>query len=146
MLATLVLAISATATAYWVETVGTLSDDADDQTVALSVVQVMEGMLAPLAFREPGGTLFGPEAGEALADYDDLDDFHGLVASPPLDAERKPQTGLLGWSATVTVEEVDPVTLEVEPGSVVRRVRIAVERDGRPINESWWLRTRSPFE
>lgn len=146
LLATLVLAMAATATAYWVETVNGLSLDSDEQTVGASVVKVMEGIISPLAFREPGGGQFGPESGESLADYDDLDDFHELVLGPPVDEDRNPQTELSDWSVTITVEIVDPVSLMVVPSSDLRRVRIAVTRKERPVADAWWLRARSPFE
>ncbi|MBI4880911.1 MAG: hypothetical protein HY812_14835 [Planctomycetes bacterium] len=146
LLATLVLALAATATAYWVETVNGLSMDADEQTVGQSLVKVMEGIVAPLAFREPGGMNFGPEPGEQLGDYDDLDDFHGLMASPPLDFQRQPQATLAEWSVAIVVEPVDPETLQVTATSDLRRVRVTAERKGRTVAESWWLRARAPAE
>ncbi len=146
LLATLVLALAATATAYWVEMVNGLTLDADEQTVGQSLVKVMEGILAPLAFREPGSQNFGPEPGERLGDYDDLDDFHGLVASPPLDPQREPQDELGEWSVALIVEPVDPETLQVAGTSDLRRVRVTAERKGRMVAESWWLRARAPAE
>lgn len=146
LLATLVLALAATATAYWVETVNNLRQDAAEQTVGLALVKVMEGILQPLPFREPGTAALGPEPGEVLDEFDDLDDFHGLVASPPLDNDRRPQSEYADWEVRVTVEPVDPATLAVVAESDLRRVRIVAAHDGRPIAGGWWLRARSPLE
>ncbi|MFH0945828.1 MAG: hypothetical protein V2A76_11570 [Planctomycetota bacterium] len=146
LLATLVLALAATATAYWVETVNNLSGDSDEQTVGLSLIKSMESVITPLAFREPGTQNFGPEPGESLADFDDLDDFHGLVLDPPVDADRTPLTELSDWTVSITVEVVDPVTLKAVSSSDLRRVRVYAERKQRPVAEVWWLRARSPFE
>lgn len=146
LIATLILALSATATAYWVETVGGLGRDADEQAIGLSVVKVMETVIGTLAFREPGGTSFGPEPGENLARYDDIDDFAGFVASPPIDGERKVQPDLTDWTVSVSVESVDPVTLAAVASSDVRRIRVRVGRSERQIADVWWLRTRAPEE
>ncbi len=146
LIATMILALSATATAYWVETVSGLGRDADEQAIGLSVVKVMETVIGTLAFREPGGTSFGPEPGEILGRYDDVDDFAGFLASPPIDGERKPQADLVDWIVSVTVEPVDPVSLAAVTSSDVRRVRVYVSHAGRSIADVWWLRTRAPEE
>lgn len=146
MLATIILAMAATATAYWVETVGGLSRDASDQTLGGAVIQVVETLLLPLPFREPGTTAIGPEAGENLALFDDLDDFDGLVASPPFDGEKQTQTELAGWSVRIDVVCVDPVTLVETGASDMKRVAVTVEHNGMVVAESWWLRARSVFE
>ncbi len=146
LLATLILALAATATAYWVETVNGLGRDADEQTIGLSIVKVVESIVAPLAFREPGSTNFGPEPGETLDTFDDVDDFAGWRATPPIDAKRAPQTALADWSVKVTVEAVDPETLEPVQSSDLRRMRVTATRGSREVASVWWLRARSPFE
>lgn len=146
LLATLVLALAATATAYWVETVNNLSGDSDEQTVGLSLMKSIESVITPLAFREPGTLNFGPEPGETIADFDDLDDFNGLVMSPPIDADRAPLTEFDDWSVSIVVEIVNPDTLEVVTSSDLRRIRVSAERKQRPVAAVWWLRARSPFE
>jgi hypothetical protein len=126
--------------------VGQLGADADEQTIALANVQVMEAMLTPLSFREPGGGVFGAEGGETLATFDDLDDFHGQAFAPPIDGNKQPQASLAGWQTLVTVADVDPATLLPDAGTDLRRVGIVVEHAGKAVAESWWLRARSPFE
>lgn len=146
LLATLVLALSATATAYWVETVGNLSRDANEQTVGTALVQVMEAVISPLAFREPGTTVLGPESGENLSGYDDIDDFHQWVASPPIDVDRNEQSELEDWQVHVQVEPVDQNTLATSSSGDLRRVRVYAEYRGKPVAQTWWLRARSPSE
>ncbi len=149
LLASLVLALSATATAYWIETVGNLASDADEQTIGNGLVQVVAGLLSNKAFREPGssGVGSGPESSEhALADFDDIDDFAGLVSSPPLDDKLAAQTALADWTTRITVDPVDADTLAVTSASDLLMIRVTAERKGRVVAQSWWLRARSPFE
>jgi len=146
LLASLVLALSATATAYWVETVNSLSTDADEQTIAGSVLKIAEGVIGSKAFREKGTTTIGPESGETLATYDDIDDFHGLVSSPPFDGALQSQTPLAGWSTTVTVRGVDVMTGQASTTSPLRIVTVSVTRNGKEVAKTAWLRARSPFE
>jgi hypothetical protein len=146
LIATLILALAATATAYWVETVNGLGQDANEQAIGLSVVKVMEAVIGTLPFREPGGTTFGPEPGETLARFDDVDDFHGFRATPPIDGDRAPQPDLVDWTVEVTVQAVDPVTLAAVASSDLRRVRVRATRSSRPVADVWWLRARAPEE
>jgi len=146
LIATLILALAATTTAYWVATVTNLVTDADEQTVGMSLAKTMEGVVSPLLFREPGSANFGPEPGESLADFDDVDDFNGLVLIPPVDSDRLPLPDLLDWKLRIVVEIVDPDDLSVVAASDLRRVRVIAERKQRVVVDVWWLRARSPFE
>ncbi len=149
LLASLVLALSATATAYWVETVGNLTRDADEQTVGNGLAQVVSSFLANKAFREPGsdGSTFGAEANEQspLA-FDDIDDFADAKFSPPLDETLQPQSALADWTTTIEVVPVDVDTLVPVDRSNLLMIRVTAEHAGRVIAHSWWLRARSPFE
>lgn len=152
LIATLILALSATATAYWVETVSHLSNDADEQTIGSSLVKIVEGVLGPKAFHEPNATTWGPETGETLATYDDIDDFNGLVSSPPFDAALNTMPDA-AWKVRITVENYSstatgPVLM---PGSTsstadLRGITVVVEHNTREIARGFWLRARSPFE
>jgi type II secretory pathway pseudopilin PulG len=64
-----------------------------------------------------GTANMGPEAGETVASYDDLDDFAGPVTNgvgagvtfdPPINALRQTVADLDGWSQVVRVENVLP--------------------------------------
>jgi len=69
-------------------------------------------ILLPVVDPETEMSTFGPEADEAgLADYDDLDDFDGIMGngmtfSPPISADRATLNEFAGYSQQVTVENV----------------------------------------
>lgn len=146
MLATLVLALAATATAYWVESVNELTMGAEEAVVGDALVKTMEEILAPLPFREPGGTTFGPEPGESLATYDDLDDFYRGAFSPPLNKDRGVQADYGTWTVEVHVAEIDPITLQTANDTDMVRVKVTAMRKDRVITEGYWLRARSALE
>lgn len=70
-----------------------------------NVRETMQG----LAFNDPiaGSTNFGMEAGETLANFNDLDDFDGQVFNPPIDATRSALANFSRYSQVVTVMPVD---------------------------------------
>jgi hypothetical protein len=146
LLASLVLALSATATAYWVETVNSLTYDADEQTVAGALVKIAEGVIASKPFREKGSNTFGPESGETLATFDDLDDFHGLVSSPPFDADLAPQTALGDWKTSVTIQGYNPLNGQPNQNGDLRVIKVIVEHRSREVLTATWLRTRGALE
>jgi hypothetical protein len=89
------------------------------------------------AYEEPVDTpLFGPEPGESASgtrtDYDDVDDYHGWTASPPVDKQGDELTGLAVWQRSVTVALVDPEDLGTVAGEDlgVKRVTVSVTRNG----------------
>lgn len=110
-----VLAIMAAQQAYhrkndWAQRVGT----------AMLLGNELRELSLPLPMHDPisGTTHMGPETGEtSVADYDDLDDFAGAVASgvgqgvvfdPPVNALRQTITNMQGWSQLVQVTNVLP--------------------------------------
>jgi hypothetical protein len=72
--------------------------------LASNVQEAMEG----LSFNDPAyaSLYFGPEPGELLASYDDLDDFDGRTFTPPIDAARQPVAALGQYSQAVSVVPV----------------------------------------
>jgi hypothetical protein len=153
LLATLVLALSATATAYWMETVSNLAADADEQTIGSSLVKVVEALAGGKSFREPGTTRLGPESGETPETYDDFDDFHELVANPPIGPDGKTLTEYPDWTVRCVVEEFtfdpppDAPPMEMSGGiSELRSMTIVVEHHAREVARGYLLRARSPFE
>jgi len=90
-----------------------------------------------------GGSTFGPETGETLADYDDLDDFDGASFSPPISADRNPLNDLAAFSQQITVENVDASDFEQvvsDHGSYFVRVTVKVFLNSREISSTRWLR------
>jgi len=89
--------------------------------------------------------VFGPEAGETLATYDDLDDLDGMTFDPPIDAGRNRLTYMAGLAQVVTVCNVNPNDLDQavsDHGSPFVKVTVQITRQGRVINSCTWLRAR----
>jgi prepilin-type N-terminal cleavage/methylation domain-containing protein len=92
-----------------------------------------------------GMATFGPEAAETLADYDDLDDFHGAVFSPPISADRNSLTDLSAYSQQITVENVNASDFEQVVGnhtSFFVRVSVKVFMNTKEICSTSWLRSQ----
>ncbi len=79
--------------------------NAGQSTTAMLLASNLQEAMASLSFNDPAyaNSYFGPEAGESLASYNDIDDFDGLTFSPPIDAARQPIAGLSQYSQLVTV-------------------------------------------
>lgn len=101
-------------------------------------------MLLPVVDPETEMSTFGPEADEAaLADYDDLDDFDGVVFSPPINGERSILNEFIGYSQQVTIENVSAANFEqvvVDHGSYFVRVTVKVFLNSRQISSADWVR------
>lgn len=128
-------------------------------TALLLASNVQEGM-AGLSFNDPAfaNTYFGPDPGEALASFNDLDDFDGRTFGPPIDAARQPVPALSQYSQVVTVLPVyaNKLNSNTNPGSLdlprtaytgAVRVMIRVMYRPRPdaaaqeVYRTSWIRT-----
>ena len=92
-----------------------------------------------------GTATFGPETSETLANYNDLDDFHGEVFSPPISADRISLTDLGAYSQQITVENVNASDFEQVVGnhlSFFVRVTVKIFLNTREISSASWLRSR----
>lgn len=87
--------------------------EASQTTSAVLLADHIREMLADLPLNDPtvGSTHFGPEPGEELPEFDDVDDFDGLSFSPVRDASRVPLSGFEGFTQTVTVNPVNTTQL-----------------------------------
>lgn len=80
-------------------------------TSAMMLAENVHEAMIGLLFNDPGtgSTTFGPEAGETLATYDDVDDFNGPVTgtgtmfNPPIDSQRNVLANLGKFTQHVTV-------------------------------------------
>jgi prepilin-type N-terminal cleavage/methylation domain-containing protein len=75
-------------------------------TAVMLANNVHEAMLgAEVTFADPGSAhkYFGPEPGEALPTYDDLDDFDGCSLNPPINSLRQPIPELPEYTQVVSV-------------------------------------------
>ena len=74
----------------------------------------------------------GPDAGEARATYDDIDDYNGLSQSPPQNSAGADMTGYTGFTVNVTV--VQPAgAWNTIPAADVRLITVSVTS---PSNET----------
>ena len=103
-------------------------------------------VLLPVVDPQDGISIFGPETGETLANYDDLDDFSGLGPfSPPINAARAVINSAAGFSQQITVENVSASNFELvvnDHTSDFVRVTVSVLKNSRPISSASWLRAR----
>jgi len=101
--------------------------------------------LLPVIDPEDEIATFGPEAGESLANYDDLDDFDCASFSPPINADRNVMNDFAAFRQQITVENVSASDFEQtvsDHSSYFVRVTVKVFLNSRQINSSSWLRAR----
>ncbi|MGB2863588.1 MAG: prepilin-type N-terminal cleavage/methylation domain-containing protein [Sedimentisphaerales bacterium] len=118
----------------------------DLSTAEFIIGQIRElTMLLPVIDPETELFTFGPESGETLAVYDDLDDFNGATFSPPISAERIPLNEFSAFYQQITVENVNPSNFEqvfANHSSSFVRVTVSVFLNSRKISSASWLRAR----
>jgi prepilin-type N-terminal cleavage/methylation domain-containing protein len=121
-----------------------------DLSTAEFLVEQIRELTALLPVVEPGTPddevdVFGPETGETLAAYDDLNDFDDKNFSPPIDAGRSSLSDLAAFSQQVTVENVNASNFEqvvADHTSFFVRVTVKVYLNSKEISSASWLRAR----
>jgi type II secretory pathway pseudopilin PulG len=83
---------------------------ASHMTTAMLLAQNVQETMAGLTFNDPayGKTYFGPEPGQSLASFDDVDDFDGQTFNPPIDSNRQTIPALSDYAQAVAVWPVYP--------------------------------------
>lgn len=124
--------------------VGSISNaNGAEQTTGLNLAKSIRELSLGLAFADPlTPTHWGPESGETLASYDDLDDLDGASFSPPISALRTTAVADNAWSQSVTVQTVDPdlLTASVPKGSQpAARVTVTVSHHGQAVCDVSWI-------
>ncbi|HUT47093.1 MAG TPA: prepilin-type N-terminal cleavage/methylation domain-containing protein [Sedimentisphaerales bacterium] len=118
----------------------------DLSTAEFIIGQIRElTMLLPVIDPQTEDATFGPESGETLAGYDDLDDFNGETFSPPISAERKSLSEFSAFHQQITVENVSASDFEQvvdNHGSNFVRVKVSVYLNAKKISSASWLRAR----
>ena len=119
------------------------NNQATELTMGLNLAKNIREMSLGLQFADPTTPAhWGPETGETLATYDDVDDLDGRTFSPPIDARRQTLSNYSGWAQQVTVETVDPALLTgaVPKGSAPgNRVIVNVTHNGKNICSMSWM-------
>jgi len=123
---------------------GTMSNvEAMELTTGLTLANNVREMMQSLSFTDPvQATHWGPETGETLATYNDVDDFDGATFSPPLDARRQSLSGFSAWTQHVDVYTCDPnrLQLSVPKGTKpMNKVVVTVSHNGRVVAQTSWL-------
>ena len=101
--------------------------------------------LLPVIDPETGDDTFGPESGEILSDYDDVDDLDGLNISPPINADRAALSNFSAFTQQVTVENVSAVNFEqvvADHSSYFVRVTVEILYNLEPLYSVNWIRTQ----
>ena len=118
----------------------------DQSTAEFLIGQIRElTMLLPVIDPQDEIATFGPESGETLATYDDLDDFDGASYSPPISAERTTLNQFSAFRQHITVENVNASNFELVVGdhnSNFVRVTVRVYLNSSQISSTSWLRAR----
>jgi hypothetical protein len=112
-------------------------------TAEFLLEQIRElAILLPVVDPNDGITTFGPEEA-SLAEYDDLDDFHGANFSPPISADREVLNDFAAFTQQVTVENVNAANFEqvvANHSSFFVRVTVKVFLNSREITSASWIR------
>ena len=121
--------------------------DGTDLSTAEFLFEQIRELTTLLPVIDPNTELdvFGPEAGETLANYDDLDDFDGKNFSPPINALRGTLSDFAEYSQQVTVENVNPSDFEqvvADHGSCFVRITVRISKNSREVCSASWLRAR----
>jgi hypothetical protein len=94
-----------------------------NMTTAMLLAGHIQETMAGLSFNDPvvGRANFGPEVGQSLLSYDDIDDFDGQNLNPPIDAMRRYIPELSQFTQNVIVMPIYPTQLSSnsDPGAPV---------------------------
>ena len=142
-LTTLIVGVGILAMVQLFATCSRQNRDANQETTAMLLVGNIQETMNALPLVDPvyGSSHFGPEPGETLATYNDIDDFDGSSFNPPIDAERKPLPQLSQYTQVISVmpvyaNQLDVNTNESAPsivkGTYTGAVRVRVKILYRP--------------
>jgi hypothetical protein len=123
---------------------GTVSNSKGaEQSMGMNIARSVREMCVGMAMCDPvSPTHWGPETGETLATYNDLDDLADKTYSPPIDARRQSMAAYPDWDQVITVQNVDPDRLTVASanGSTpALRVTVKVHHRGREVCTLSWV-------
>jgi len=118
----------------------------DLTTAEFLIEQIRElTTLLPVIDPELETATFGPETGETLSTYDDLDDFDNASFSPPINSERTALPEVGAFTQKVTVENVNASNFKQVVGdhtSNFVRVTVRIFQNSKEISSARWLRAR----
>lgn len=122
------------------------------RALGLATLTTSEAMAKAFAEpdEDPGDEPLGPDDDETTrSTFDDVDDYHLLDESPPLDAEGIKMGGFADdsrgvWRRTVTVEYVSPTDARQKSltPTAAKLITVTVERGGRRLASLTTVRTQ----
>ena len=116
------------------------------------LAQDLLGEILSQAYEEPVDTpTFGRESSESdgnRADYDDVDDYDGWIASPPELKDGTILSDLADWKRSASVAWVSSTDLSSVSGGEtgVKRITVTVSRHGLTVGELVAIRVGAPPE
>lgn len=118
-----------------------------DMTTAEFLIEQISQLTTMLPAVDPntGTSTFGPEAGETLAAFDDIDDFSSLTFNPPIASDRSTLTALGNFTQQVTVENVNASDYETTVGNHLSdfyRITVTILQNSKEINSASWIRAK----
>ena len=120
-----------------------------NMTTAEFLLEQIRELTAVLPAIDPvtGTDTFGPEAGETLADYDDVDDFNSVGPIPAIDAARVSLTDFSSFSQQISVSKVNDNNFSLavdddDPNSHFIRVTVSVRQNGIEVCNASWIRAQ----
>jgi prepilin-type N-terminal cleavage/methylation domain-containing protein len=121
-----------------------------EHTRSSAMARALMAEIVQQAYSDPGASpVFGPESGESRDTFDDVDDYDGLVDSPPLTREGTklplPKGGV--WRRIVEVKWVDPLTLAVaspQAETGVKMITVTVKHNHVTLATVTAIRTNAP--
>jgi hypothetical protein len=122
---------------------------AQKTTTALMLANNMRELMVGLPLSDPAaGIHLGPDSGETnVSMFNDVEDFNGFVANPPIDANRQALPNLVNWRQTVTVSHILPGVngfnandpAPGDPGVLMDRVTVAISYSPTPSDNTSWI-------
>jgi prepilin-type N-terminal cleavage/methylation domain-containing protein len=126
----------------------TMANDAGaDLSTAEFLIEQMREMTTLLPVSDPASTTwmtFGPEE-TGVVNYDDLDDFDGIMLSPPRNANRDVLLSYPTFSQRITVQNLDPSNFDqvvADRTSDFVRITVTVLQNASPVSSASWVRAR----
>lgn len=111
-LATLIVGVGVVATMRLFASCSIQNRESAELSTAMMLATNIQEATGGLSFADPGvPNHFGPETGESLGTYDDVDDFDGASYNPPIDSLRQQITSLGQYTQVVSVWPINPSQL-----------------------------------
>lgn len=148
-LATIIVGLTVVAIVKLIAAVSQQDFYAQKTTTAMMLASNMRELMAGLPFCDAAnGVHLGPDSGETtVAAFNDVEDFSGFTANPPIDANRQTLSNLPNWQQTVTIKHMlpgnggynstDPVA--TDQSVMMDRVTVVVSYSSTPSDPASWV-------